>query len=163
MCQKQTFRCLTNIRPHGSTTSAVIVCHSLVQKRKVFCRLTPRKRAQKGINVGRLFVRQDSRRVGWHVVRSVAQIGQERFDRHLHLCDRRCWIVHSATLSGAAVTCKTSVSEIDALSVGGIAGTCILRQRRRGKSEHRKRGHDERYCSEMSEPHCELSHGHLLS
>src|SRR5262249_19508753 len=47
-------------------------------------------------------------------------------------------IVHRTALAGAAMARETSVSEIDTLSVGSIAGRSILCQRRRARFARRK-------------------------
>ena len=72
-------------------------------------------------------------------------------------------IVECAALPGAAVALETSVGEIDPLPVGGIAGRCILRQRRRANPSAANAAATNATCGETSEPRCELSHGHLLS
>jgi hypothetical protein len=94
------------------------MARSLVQEREILRRFTPWKRTQECVDVSGVLVRQDIDGISRHVVRCLAQKRDERFNRQLQFRKRWCRIVHCAALSGAAVALKTTIREIDALSVG---------------------------------------------
>src|SRR5262249_12655584 len=99
---------------------------------------------QERVDIGGVLVGKHLLRIGRHVVRRLAQEGDERFDRHFQLCERRRRVVHRTALPGAAVAGEAYVGEVDPFAVGRIARGRVLAGRRRsgGHCRKRKRGHD---------------------
>src|SRR3984957_16107338 len=128
---------------------------SIVQNRNVLRRTRARQRLHEGVHICDFLVREHCRGISRHVVGGITHLSFKSVERHVGLGKAWRRTVEGAALPGTAVAGETSVGEIEALAIHGIARRNLLGLQR-GRSTQAERGRGKRRDGEALEMfHCE--------